>query len=119
MLPTANNQLAPPTNWLRILQAGRQFVVVEPSADLLKNKFNAQLNLARGVGDVRFEEVLRSPVEGRVRSRAGWGGRLRHAGKAEGCDMYRIFGDFVPEWESAFTTSRGVVLCSMIDMENH
>jgi hypothetical protein len=33
---------------------------------------------------------------------------------------YSVFlGIFVPEWESEFTTSWGVVLCSMIHMENH
>ena len=30
-----------------------------------------------------------------------------------------FFLNLVPEWESEFTTSWGVVLCSMILMDNH
>jgi len=37
----------------------------------------------------------------------------------EGRDTHRSFLNFVPEWESEFTRSWGVVLCSMILMENH
>lgn len=37
----------------------------------------------------------------------------------EGRDTYGSFLNFVPEWESEFTTSWGVVLSSMILVENH
>ena len=59
--------------------------------------------------------VDRVPKPGRMGRRIIWIACCEE----EGRDTYRAFLNFVPEWESEFTTSWGVVLCSMVLMENH
>lgn len=70
---------------------------------------------------IRFEEVLRPLAVGRIRKPGRMGRPIVCIAcvREEGCDTHRSFLNFVPEWESEFTRSWGVVLCSMILVENH